>query len=107
MKKDMKERLREELDGMRTRLDELRVKGKLGTMELRDKLAEYKQAFDPAYAKAKQKLGDLAESGVDESKALAESLRAGWDEVRRTHQELADKAHRRREEEHDAKRNRD
>lgn len=99
------EKLREELDEMRAYLDELRVKGKLGKMELRDKLAEYKAALEPAYQKAKSTLSELSRDGADETKTLAKSLVAGWDELRKTHKRLSEESDREREREQEARRN--
>ena len=103
MKATMK-KLQDELDGMRVRLDELRVKGSLGKLELRDKLTEFKDALEPSYQKAKSTLSDLSRSGAEESKAIAKSLVAGWDELRRTHKQLSEEADRERAREHAAKR---
>jgi len=103
MKEKMKI-LQDNLAGMRVRFEELRVKGNLGKMELRDKLEELRDAFDPAYTKAKKAIAELSDSGREESHTLAKSLRAGWDELRRTHKELSESADRQRTEEHDAKR---
>ena len=95
-------KLEDELDGMRSRLDELRVRGNLGKMELRDKLTEFKGSLDPAYQKAKSKVADLSQAGADESKTVLKSLIAGWDELRKTYKELSEEAEREREQ--DAKR---
>lgn len=106
MKETMK-KFQDELETMRARLDELRVKGNLGKMELRDKLVEFKGALEPAYQKAKSTLGDLSRSGAEESKTMAKSLVAGWDELRKTHKQLSEESDRERERSHEAKRKSD
>ena len=106
MRETMK-KLQDELDGMRARLDQLRVKGSLGRMELRDKLAEFKRVLDPAYKKAKSTVGDLSRSGANESKAIAKSLVAGWDELCKTHKELSEESDRECERAHEMKRKAD
>lgn len=101
------QKLQEELDGMRTRLDELRVRGNLGKMELRDKLTEYRTSLEPAYLKAKAKIADLSKAGAEESKTVAKSLVAGWDELLKTHKELSEEASQAREKAQEAKRKAD
>ena len=93
MKETMK-KLQAELDQLHARLDELRLKGNLGKMEARDKLAEYKRVLEPAYEKAKSTLSELSHAGAEESKAMAKSLSAGWDELRKTHKRLAEESER-------------
>jgi hypothetical protein len=83
-------RVQEELSHMRTRMEELRVQGTLGKMELREKLAELKEAIEPAYKFAKTTIKDLASSGVDESVKLGKSLEAAWAELRHTHRQLSE-----------------
>jgi hypothetical protein len=104
MKETMK-KLNDELDTMRARVDELRVKGNLGKMELRDKLAEYRDAIEPAYQKAKSTLADLSREAAEETKTMAKSLVAGWDELRKTHQQLCEESDRERERGQKEKRN--
>ncbi|MFT5733115.1 MAG: hypothetical protein ACJA2W_003859 [Planctomycetota bacterium] len=93
-----------ELAAMRARLDELRVQGKLGRMELHDNLVEFKGKLDPSYTRAKSAITDLAASGIKESLRIAKSLEAGWKELRSTHQALLDEAAQKAAEEHTAKR---
>jgi hypothetical protein len=107
MMNEAMKKLHDEYGSMRARLEELRVKGSLGKMELRDKLDDFKSALEPAYQKAKSTLADLSCSGADESKAVAKSLVAGWDELRETHHELSEESDRERKKAHDAKRNSD
>ncbi len=85
-----------ELAEMRTRLEQLRVTGSLGKMELRDRLHAFNDAFDPAYRRAQQAIAELARSGVRESRTLARSVEAGWNELRKTHRELSAQADRER-----------
>lgn len=82
------EELSGELDSWRARYDELRLKANLGKMELRDKLTELEDRFEPAYRSASQRLGVAIEGGKDEAKTLAKSLKAGWEAVRATHKDL-------------------
>ena len=82
------EELKGELDRWRARYDELRLKANLGKMELRDKLGEMEERFEPAYRTATDRLGKAIEEGKGEARTLAESLKAGWEAVRKTHREL-------------------
>ena len=93
-----------ELSAMRARLDELRVQGKLGRMELHDKLIEFKEKLDPSYKQARSTITDLAASGVKESVRVAKSLEGAWKELRSTHQTLLDEAARKAAEEQAARR---
>ena len=81
------ERLREELDDWRARLEHLRVQANLGEKEARDKLNALEERLTPAFQKAVRYLDEVIESGTDEARTLAVSLRAGWKEMRRTHRE--------------------
>ncbi|HPF13199.1 MAG: hypothetical protein H6830_10925 [Planctomycetes bacterium] len=102
--KDKTAMIKEELAAMRAKMEELRVQGNLGKMELRDKLAEVKGTLDPAFQKAKGTIKDLASSGIDESVKLARSLEAGWAELWKTHQSLSAEAERAQAAAHEAKR---
>lgn len=82
------ERMRAELDEWRARLDRLRLQTHLGKMEARDKLRELGLRMDPAWRRARRQLDAVGAGSAAEARALAASLRAGWDELRRTHREL-------------------
>ncbi len=98
------ERLRDELQHWRTRVDELRVRAHLGSMEFRDKLEETGDTLEPVARSAARRLEQLGRNGAEEVRSVVRSLRAGWDEVRRTHRELARDAERARRQEADARR---
>lgn len=82
------DRLRAELDEWHARLDHLRVQASLGKMEARERLHELDAKLRPSIQKATRRLDELAGSGKDEVRTLAHSLRAGWEELWRTHREL-------------------
>lgn len=87
--KDTMARAREELEGMRTRFDELRVQANLGRKELRDELDRLGEKLGPAHRKAKQVFEEALRSGAEEVRTLGSSLQAGWGELVRTHEELS------------------
>jgi hypothetical protein len=89
MSNDILDRIRRELDDMRGKVDHLRVKASLGKMELRDAVADLKHTFEPTYEKARTAATEAAQSGARETQAIAKSLLAGWDEVRRTYKSFA------------------
>ncbi len=82
-------RLRSELDDWRARLDHARVQVNLGSKEARDKLHDMEKQLSPAFTKAKSRLDTLVEGGTSEARTLGKSLLAGWEELRRTHRDLA------------------
>ncbi|MEZ5976981.1 MAG: hypothetical protein R3F34_02020 [Planctomycetota bacterium] len=86
------EMLKRELDAVRARVDGLRVQANLGKKELRDAVEELRTKIEPGYEKAKKTLGEAAATGARESQAVAKSLMAGWDEVRRTYRSYSEKA---------------
>jgi|GEM_PF-4202282 len=86
------DRVRRELDAMRARVDHLRVQAKLGTMELRYALDDLRDTFEPTYERARRAAQEVVETGARESRAIAEGVVAGWDELRRTYREHADRA---------------
>jgi len=92
------DRMRAELDDWHARLQHLRVKANLGGKELRDKLSELGERLEPAQRKAEEQLAKIAKEGADEAKTLARSLKAGWEELRRKHRELAKEAEKQRAE---------
>lgn len=87
MQKDVREKLERELADWRRRMEELRVKAKLGAMELRQKEREVIEAFEPAYDAAMAKLGEAREAAGAEAKAARAGLEAGWRELRRAWEE--------------------
>lgn len=90
------ERMQAELDGLRSRLDHLRVQANLGGMEARAELRELEKKLDAAFTKTKRRLDDVVASGAAEARTFGRSLLAGWDELRRTHRELSREAERER-----------
>lgn len=84
--------IRRELDDVRSKVDHLRVKANLGKMELRDALADLKGTVEPRYERARKVATDVAETGARESQAVAKSLLAGWEEVRRTYRDAVKKS---------------
>ena len=99
--------LEKELVSMRSRFDSLRVQGNLGKMDARDKLLEFKEALEPTYEKAKSSISELVRDGAEESKVLANSLGAAWDELRQAHRRLSEEAELERAEAHEEKRHKD
>lgn len=82
------EGLKADLEQWRARLERLRVQANLGKKDARDKLRAFEDRLEPAFDKAKQHIDDVASSGAAEARTIAQSLRAGWKEVQRTHAEL-------------------
>ncbi len=83
------ETLRSELDVLKQRVDTLRVQGNLGKMELRDALDDLGGTIEPKYRAAKKTISEALDSGIEESKTLAKSVQAGWDELRRTYESMS------------------
>lgn len=83
MKQEIRQRLEKELADWRTRMDEVRVRAKLGSMELRDKEREAIDAFEPAYEKAMARLKEAGDAAGAEAKAARAGIEAGWRELRR------------------------
>jgi len=90
MRKEIVEKLEQELADWRTRLDELRVKASLGKMELRDRERKLLDDFQPAYDAAMQKLGEARGFAESEAKAVKAGLEAGWKELRKTYDSVRD-----------------
>ena len=83
------QKLHDEFNEWRGRFDRLRVQANLGRKELRDKLGELQQQVEPVHQRAKQRLSDITREGVEETRVLASSVSAGWEQLRRTHRELS------------------
>ncbi len=84
--------LRAEFDELKAHLEHLRVKANLGRKEAREKLHDLEERLTPAYQKAKGQLEQILASGTSEARTLGKSLSAAWEELRRTHRELSEKA---------------
>lgn len=85
MRKEMADKLEKELADWRAKLEQLRLKAKLGTMELRDKEKELAEQFEPAYSNAMKKLDEWRANAGDEAKAMRTGLEAGWRELRKVY----------------------
>lgn len=85
-------RLRSELSHWETRIGELRVQADLAGKELEARRKEVLDSFEREYRDARRKLEELSEGGREdlssELSAVRESVRAGWDELRRTYEDL-------------------
>jgi hypothetical protein len=68
----------EEIQEWRTRLDELRVRGHLLRMELRDKKDDVLDDMDHAYAEAKVRFEKLKDSAETEQEGLSAGFQAAW-----------------------------
>jgi len=84
--------LRGELEDWRGHVQHMRVQANLGAKEARDKLRDLEDRLEPAYLSARDKLNEIIRDGADEARTVARSLKAGWEEVRKTHRELAKEA---------------
>ena len=89
MNSEVLNRLRQEVDAWRARLDELRVQASLGRMELRDKKEELARNFEEARSSAARKLAELRKTGGQEIDAVARSIEVAWEGLRKTHGELS------------------
>ena len=87
MRKEIADKLEQELADWKRRLQELRVKAKLGSLEMRDKERKLIEEFEPAYEEAMKKLAQVQQAAGAEAKALRSGLEAGWRELRRAYGE--------------------
>ncbi|HVS19025.1 MAG TPA: hypothetical protein VMT18_10530 [Planctomycetota bacterium] len=87
MKQEIREKMERELADWKQRMEVLRMKAKLGSMELRDKEREVINAFEPAYEKAMVRLKEAGEAAEFEAKAARTGIEAGWRELRRVWEE--------------------
>ena len=72
------EQYQEQLDKMRQKLDELRVKGHLLKMELRDNSDEVLEGMESAYGVAKAKFQEFAAASENEADKLGGAFKAAW-----------------------------
>ena len=67
-----------QMDEWRTRLEELKVKGSLLKMELRDQKDEVIGDLDTAYNGAKAKLGEWADATGEQADKLGAGFESAW-----------------------------
>ncbi len=87
-KREVLERLKNELGQWQTRLEELRLQAGLGKLELRDRRDEVLRSFDSSYRSARERLDGLRETAQGEAGIFRKSVEAGWQELRRTYERL-------------------
>lgn len=81
---DMKEKVREEMDGLRQLRDELRVQMELGKAEARDRWDKLEDRWHHLEAKARQ----LREASRDDLEDVGQAARLLLDEIRAGYQHL-------------------
>ena len=79
-----------ELDGWRTRFDELKVRGALTKMEARERYDEWRDKFESEYESATARLKAIQCRAGDEIDALRTSVERGWQEMRRAYRDHFD-----------------
>ncbi len=75
---DDTQKIQEQMDEWRTKLDELRVQGGLLKMEFRDKKDEVCDQIEAAYSEAKQKFDEMKDAGEAEADKLGAGFKAAW-----------------------------
>ncbi len=85
---DIKKKLEREISEWQSTLETLRMRAKLGQMELRDKSEEYGKTFDKAYQEARKKIGELRRDGGQQFEAVSKGLEAAWDKLRDTYNDV-------------------
>ena len=85
---DIKKRLEKEIGEWQSTLDTLRMRAKLGQMELRDKGEEFGKSFDKAYSEARKKIVELRNDGGQQFEAVSKGLEAAWEKLRDTYKDV-------------------
>ena len=98
MLQDILKKLEEEAAEWRTTLDTLKVRAKLGKMELRDKADELSKTFDDAYGQAKERIDKLRQEGGDRFSAGAKGMEAAWEELKKTYRDVRSEQDEKKEE---------
>ena len=79
MSNEQTRKFQAQMEEWRTRLDELKVKGSLLKMELRDQKEEVVGNLDSAYNGAKAKLGEWADATGEQAEALGAGFESAWE----------------------------
>jgi hypothetical protein len=85
---EIRKKLEREIGEWQSTLDTLRMRAKLGQMELRDKSEELGKTFDRAYGEAKKKIDVLRKEGGQQLEAVSKGLEAAWDKLRDTYRDV-------------------
>ena len=85
------EKYQEQLDAMRQKIDELRLKGHLLKMELRDNKDEVLEGIESAYGVAKEKFQLFAEASETEAEKLGSAFKAAWNSFRKAYDDATEK----------------
>jgi hypothetical protein len=88
MNADIKQAMNKELATWRSKLDELKTKTGHARVEARAKRDKVLKSFDEAYQQATDKLSQARDKAGSETAAVTGSLQAGWNELRKTYQQL-------------------
>ena len=84
------DKIQAQLDEWRTKLDELKVKGHLLKMELRDKQGEVVEDMESAYAQAKAKFLEMKAAGETEADKLGAGFSAAWDAFKKAYDDATE-----------------
>ena len=79
------DKIQAQFDEWRTKLDELKVRGHLLKMELRDKQGEVVADMEDAYAAAKSKFLEMKAAGESEADKLEAGFTAAWDAFKKAY----------------------
>jgi len=81
------DKLAEELKKGKARLDELRLRGELLKMELRDKKDDTLTSLDRAYGEAKVKFEKMREAAGEERERLGAGCQAAWEAFQKAYKD--------------------
>lgn len=82
-----KDKYQEQIDAMRQKLDELRLKGHLLKMELRDNQDEVVEGLEKAFDVAKAKFSEFADASEKEADKLGGAFQAAWTAFKKSYDE--------------------
>lgn len=81
--------LKADLKGMGKQFSRLKSRAKKSQADAGKKLRGAGDRIGATVRNTKQRVGKVAEAGANEARATAQSLRAGWTEVGKTHAKLS------------------
>ena len=91
MSAESTQKIQEQLDEWRAKLDQLRVKGSLLKMELRDKHGDVVDDVEAAYDVAKAKFLELKAAGATEADKVGAGFGAAWTAFKKAYSDATDK----------------
>ncbi len=85
MSSENRDKYQEQLDAMRQKLDELRLKGHLLKMELQDNKDEVLEGMESAYGVAKEKFKEFTAASETEADKFGSAFKAAWGAFKKTY----------------------